>query len=202
MATCIARLPPSPSLPLLPRRQMATMKAGFGSDKTSSSSSAPKGWTRIADLSEIPTARRTLPVEVSSVLSVMLYLTPSGRLFCTDANSTAFKFPLTDAIIAEDDAQTTIEVRAGLDRIRSDRIGSHRIAGQSSPCLALSSSRAHAGAAGRNHLRSGDGRGHFVVPAKHPAALRPGQAQGERIARAAQGLSGQSRSGRRHFCRL
>lgn len=118
IAACVARPP---------RRQLMTAKAGFGSDRASSSS-APKGWTRIADISEIPTERRTLPVEVSSVLSVMLYLTPSGRLFCSDANSTAFKFPLTDAVIAEDDGQTTIEVWFRL-------YCSHLVGGQPFPCL-------------------------------------------------------------------
>eukprot|EP00884_Botryococcus_braunii_P022564 jgi/Botrbrau1/8992/Bobra.0148s0095.1 len=65
-------------------------------------------WIRISNLSDFQ-AKNIIPVELKDKSTVVLYKV-DGEIFCSDANSTAYKYPLVDARIFEREGQPTIEV--------------------------------------------------------------------------------------------
>ncbi|KAK9865964.1 hypothetical protein WJX84_008882 [Apatococcus fuscideae] len=112
---CAQRQPYRPSL----RRtvQCATAGKGFGSRAEPSPAAKKKadqkrkeeGWEIAAFLSDFPADRPTKPLFLDDGTAIMLYRALDGNVYCTNANSTAFQFPLTNAKVMQRGGKNAIE---------------------------------------------------------------------------------------------
>eukprot|EP00877_Chromochloris_zofingiensis_P012016 jgi/Chrzof1/7068/Cz02g09170.t1 len=69
----------------------------------------PNNWSKLADLSVFELGKTTKPIITASNIPLMLYKF-QGRVYCSDANSTAYKYPLTDAKVFNDGSTVVVEV--------------------------------------------------------------------------------------------
>ncbi|KAK9915717.1 hypothetical protein WJX75_003085 [Coccomyxa subellipsoidea] len=104
-------------LPIYAGDRLAASK-GFGSSSKTKSKRKRTGpalqegnpeWVPVAMVSEFKDGKDTLPKILRDNSAIVLYQVGS-EIYCSDANSTAFKFPLIDANIIERDGGPAVEV--------------------------------------------------------------------------------------------
>ncbi|KAK9843710.1 hypothetical protein WJX81_003262 [Elliptochloris bilobata] len=103
--------------PQRPQRLACRAKKGFGSGSAKSKkrsasrlSDDDPDWIKVATLSDFPAGGRpTLPVILKDKSAIVLYRVDDD-VYCSDANSTAFKFPLVDAKLLERNGGPAVEV--------------------------------------------------------------------------------------------
>lgn len=104
-----------PTRPLRQQRAGCSCEAAKGfapSGKTGSKKNKRKldaNWISVGSLAEFPEDRATRAVVLKDKSVVMLY-NVDGDVYCSDANSTAFKFPLTHAKIVKGETGPAVEV--------------------------------------------------------------------------------------------
>ncbi|DBA96892.1 TPA: hypothetical protein ACH3X3_013047 [Trebouxia sp. C0006] len=104
-----------PARPLRQQRAGCSCEAAKGfapSGKTGSKKNKRKldaNWISVGSLAEFPGDRPTRAVVLKDKSVVMLY-NVDGDVYCSDANSTAFKFPLTHAKIVKGETGPAVEV--------------------------------------------------------------------------------------------
>lgn len=89
------------------------LSGGSGKSQQQAATSTPKpdtaaGWIEIADVS-LFSSKQVKPVILAAGKAVMLYQ-HNNKVYCSDANSTAFEYPLTDAKIVDTPEGAVIEV--------------------------------------------------------------------------------------------
>ncbi|KAK9822950.1 hypothetical protein WJX74_008206 [Apatococcus lobatus] len=97
--------------------QCAKAGKGFGASSKPSPAAQKKaeqkrkeeGWETAARLSDFPADRPTKPLFLDDGTAIMLYRAVDGNVYCTNANSTAFQFPLTNARIMQREGKNVIE---------------------------------------------------------------------------------------------
>lgn len=102
---------PSTSYTQRPSKLLAN-ELGIGKDAPSGpkapSVNLAEGWKRVGDLSIFPFDRNTKPVEIDNV-ALMLYKF-NGMVYVSDARSTAYQYPLTDAKLIMEKGVPAVEV--------------------------------------------------------------------------------------------
>lgn len=100
------------------RRRQPSIQAqkGFGSGQPAKrggkkSKGPGGGWYNVADASEFQDGKMIKSVIMpGNKQAICVYRLPDGRVYCSDANSTAFEFPLSNAKVITDDGSPKIEV--------------------------------------------------------------------------------------------
>jgi len=91
----------------------ASASRGFGTGTgTQKAQKVPEGYKKVADVSALE-GRQSKAVELGT-LSLILF-SFEGEIYCTEANSTAYKFPLIDAPITKDEATQDLVIETPLD---------------------------------------------------------------------------------------
>ncbi|CAK0779249.1 hypothetical protein CVIRNUC_004726 [Coccomyxa viridis] len=67
-------------------------------------------WIRVGRLTDFKNGKQTRAVILPDNTAIVLYRTPDDDVFCSDANSTAYKFPMIDANVIERDGSPAAEV--------------------------------------------------------------------------------------------